>query len=312
VLLPRRNCSASPPRLPAPSGAAGCPGLLAAPAPRGARRRAGPRGRPRRRRPAPTRSEPAPGPRPRAPERSRPRRSPPGSPGWFPSPAASSVPSSRCRLHARQQRSRYNPGGVGRRPSSNERPWCGSISCTCPGLHRHAVSLEITDGKGPRVRHIPNRTLVPLDPSSKGPRGRGSSGAYLQNVPVLILVVRWRPRAAWWSLIRFRAALTTLVTVERAPLAGRGGLAVASTESDRRRELLGDGVHLRAGALGRPGALQRSASSTSSVKRRVTGTLTAVASSRAKLYEVRRAGQGSARHLFRGFSQNPLDKRVEK
>src|SRR5262245_1732783 len=40
------------------------------------------------------------------------------------------------------------------------------------------------------------------------------------------------------------------------PLAGRGGLAVASTEADRRRELLGDGLHLLAGALGPPGVVE--------------------------------------------------------
>ena len=36
------------------------------------------------------------------------------------------------------------------------------------------------------------------------------------------------------------------------PLAGRGGLPIASTESDRRRELLGDGVQFLAGAVGLP------------------------------------------------------------
>src|SRR5262249_20537996 len=36
------------------------------------------------------------------------------------------------------------------------------------------------------------------------------------------------------------------------PLAGGGGLTVTSPESNRRRELLGDGVHLRADVLGPP------------------------------------------------------------
>src|SRR5215475_5713263 len=43
---------------------------------------------------------------------------------------------------------------------------------------------------------------------------------------------------------------------EPGPLAGRAGLAVASTEADRRRELLGDGLHLLAGALGPPGVVE--------------------------------------------------------
>src|SRR5262245_58649181 len=43
---------------------------------------------------------------------------------------------------------------------------------------------------------------------------------------------------------------------EPGPLAGGGGLAVTSTEADRRRELLGDGVHLLAGALGPPGGVE--------------------------------------------------------
>src|SRR5262245_25270295 len=43
---------------------------------------------------------------------------------------------------------------------------------------------------------------------------------------------------------------------EPGPLAGGGGLAVTSTESDRRRELLADGVHLLAGALALPGVVE--------------------------------------------------------
>src|SRR5215510_4312013 len=43
---------------------------------------------------------------------------------------------------------------------------------------------------------------------------------------------------------------------EPGPLAGRAGLAVAAAEADRRRELLGDGVHLLAGALGPPGVVE--------------------------------------------------------
>src|SRR5262245_19535814 len=39
------------------------------------------------------------------------------------------------------------------------------------------------------------------------------------------------------------------------PLAGGGRLAVPAAESDRRRELLGDGVHLRAGGVGPPGVV---------------------------------------------------------
>src|SRR5262245_52217791 len=40
------------------------------------------------------------------------------------------------------------------------------------------------------------------------------------------------------------------------PLAGGGGLTVTSAESNRRRELLGDGVHLLAGALGAIGVVE--------------------------------------------------------
>src|SRR5262245_15691228 len=40
------------------------------------------------------------------------------------------------------------------------------------------------------------------------------------------------------------------------PLTGRGRLAVTAAEADRRRELLGDGVHLLAGAVGAPGIVE--------------------------------------------------------
>src|SRR5262245_14492489 len=40
------------------------------------------------------------------------------------------------------------------------------------------------------------------------------------------------------------------------PLTGRDRLAVTAAEADRRRELLGDGLHLRAGTLGPPGIVE--------------------------------------------------------
>src|SRR5262249_46146441 len=115
-------------------------------------------------------------------------------------------------------------------------------------IGRHAGSLVVTEEKGSRS----TRDLEPLAPSSKRPGGQG-------------LVRRVRAEGPGFDARREMATEDSVVVADPVqsglddfphrgpgPLAGGGGLPLTAPESNRRRELLGDGVQLLAGAVGLP------------------------------------------------------------
>src|SRR5262249_30243684 len=113
------------------------------------------------------------------------------------------------------------------------------------------LAAYASDRRGEK-RTLGPRDLGPFGPASKPPRGQG-------------LVRRVRAEGPGFDAHGEMATEGSVVVadpVQRGlddfphggpgPLAGGGGLAVTSTEADRRRELLGDRVQFLAGAVGLP------------------------------------------------------------
>src|SRR5262245_38925046 len=100
------------------------------------------------------------------------------------------------------------------------------------------------------------KPLEPLDPSSRRPR---SGGLFRGVTAERACLDARREMVAEGSVVvadPVQSGLDDFPHGEPGPLAGGGGLAVTSSEADRRRELLGDGVDLLAGALGLPGVVE--------------------------------------------------------
>src|SRR5262249_10776217 len=96
----------------------------------------------------------------------------------------------------------------------------------------------------------------PVSPSSKRPRGRGPVGGVRAEGPGFDARREMATEDGVVITDPVQRRLDGFRHGPSGPLAGGSRLTVTAAEADRRRELLGDGVHLLAGALGPPGVVE--------------------------------------------------------